>query len=191
MISYYANREKKSIIVVETTPKGKGWYDIKIGDYQKKYRNWSKFDLAPIMLRYYPNYENIRLFSELSYHSGLNEKNKITTYGTEDYCLNYSSYTPIDTYKCEQPIISRLKREFGKPRKRITLLEWDYIFIDWIPLDNGYIELQIKHTKSNPFDSIHKDNIIFQSKTYKMKDKNKTIADFKAYVKKFERSKKQ
>jgi len=176
-VKFYANKRSKRIIVVHLESLGKGWYQLFVGDKTKKSRN--SYEVDNLLRKYYPNYIPISLFSELNYHSALNDKiqGKITNYGNKDYTLEYSSFKPIDIYVFEQPIKSGLKKEFGKIRKRVTLLEWNYIVLDWVP-NKG---LFIKHSISNSFG---KKEIIYKSKLYSFKDKDIAIKDFKKYVNK-------
>jgi len=177
-VKFFANKNTKRITNVEQKFIGKGWYEIRVGDQRLKTRD-PHGEVDRLLREKYPNYKPLSLFSELSYHSGLTRKGKIAKYGTNDYNLQYSDYKPLETYALEQPVKSTRKDEFGKIRKQVKLLEWEYIVLDWIP--DKKIRFQIKHQIFYPFDE---EKTIFRSKKYNSEEKDQAIKDFKNYVKK-------
>lgn len=187
-VRFYADKRKKSIIRTKSIYKGKGWWSHIVGDYTIPSRN--KDADMKLMAKYYPTYKRISLFSETSYHSGFNYPNKITRYGTKDYTLQYSSYKPIATYTLEQPVKTSLRNAFAKVINKVTLLEWNYIVLNWQPIKNDIV-LQITHKVSTPFTPTWADvrKIIFQSRRYTLAEKNKAIKDFRDYVAKVTKKK--
>ena len=172
-VTFYANKDKKSIITVQRTPLNQGWYMVRVGEHSKKSRDTN---IIPMLRNYYPNYVRISLFAETSYHSKTgDETGKITKYGTNDYTLQYSSYKPLEKYKLEQPIKTQTKENFGKVLHEVELSEWTYFVLNWIPEEP--IKFQIEHSISTPFDEEN----IFKSKIYT--DKEEAITEFKKYVK--------
>ena len=174
---FFANKRTKKIVPVINAFTGKGWWEHTVGEYRGKSR--SKSGYLSILNKYYPSYKEISLFSETSYHSGYNKKGKITTYGTKDYTLQYSTYKPLAKYTIITPVKTNLQSSFGKPIKSVTLQEWNYIVLEWFPTTP--ITLAIKHSKSTPFGD---EKTIFKSKKYKLTEKADVIKAFRAYVKK-------
>lgn len=175
-VQFYADPKTKEIIHFQTKFLGKGWYAVyKNGKLVEKTRN-PTYNIPE-------NYKKVSLFSETSYHSSFGKKPRIRKYGTEDYTLQYSKYSPLGKYKLKSPVKTELKNKFAKPIKQVELQKWNFIALNWIPEDDG-IKLQIQHTKSTPFDDVYNKKRIYQSKKYTMKEKKQAIKDFREYVKK-------
>lgn len=174
---FYASKRTRKIVPVNVIRKGKGWYEYHVGPYTGKSREHGTY--LNVLSKYYPDYKSVSLFSETSYHSGYDKKGRITSYGTHDYTLDYSSYKSLGRYTLIRPVRTQRKSMCGKTINYIDLLEWNYIVIDWIPEKN--IKLQIKHTVHTPFDD---KKTIYKSKKYKMSEKDDAIRDFKEYVRK-------
>lgn len=174
---FYASKRNRKIVPVNVTSKGKGWYEYQVGPYTGKSRRRSTY--LNVLSKYYPDYKRVSLFSETSYHSGYDEKGKITNYGTSDYNLQYSSYKSLGRYALIRPVKTQRKSMFGKEINYINLLEWNCIVIDWIPEKN--IKLQIKHTVHTPFGD---EKTVYKSKIYSILRKDDAIRDFKEYVRK-------
>jgi len=181
-VSFYAIESKDMIVPVYKEDMGKGWYTLVVGDVVQKTRNP---DPMQILRMNYGSPKSISLFSETSYHSGINNPNKIKNYGTEDYTLDFSSYKPIKTMKLVEPVKSNLKKKFGKTINKVELQTWDYIVIDWIPDDK--IKLQLKHTRSAPLDKAGEGKVVFKSKRFPVSNKKEVISMFKKYIKDFEK----
>jgi hypothetical protein len=177
-VTFYANERSKRIIIVRSVYSKKGWSRCIVGDHTKNTRNPTSY-IRSTLNQYYPGYKQISLFSETNYHSSKSkgENGKITNYGTHDYNLQYSSYSPMGNFRLEQPIKSEYKQKFGKIMRRVNLLRWNYIVLAWIPDDQ--IKLQIRHSIHTPFDD---KKTIYKSKIYKLSEKDKAIRDFKKYV---------
>jgi hypothetical protein len=175
-VKTFANPKTKEIMWIKREDAGKGWTNTYVnGKLIEKTRNpESSYKLVP------QDFKEVSLFSEMSYHSGLNEKGKITKYGTNDYTLEYSDYTPIDNYRLQSPLKSQNKKEFGEVKKDVQLQKWNYVVLDWKP-EGDKVKLQIKHKTSTPFGE---EKEIFKSKEYDLSEKDKAISDFKEYVKK-------
>jgi hypothetical protein len=182
-VSFFANPNNASIITASRKFLGKGWYLYRVGDYVKKSRDGGL--LVTFIKEKYPNYEGVSLFSETSYHSPLNEPEKITNYGTHNYNLQYSHYIPIGNYKLEQPVKNELKKGFGKEINNVEMLKWDYIVLDWKPEENT-TKLFIRHKQSTPFDKGQGGKVLYESREYDISEKDKAIKDFKDYVRKFQ-----
>ena len=181
-VSFYGNPKTKQIIYTQTEYRGKGWYAITVGEHTKTTRD--KSDVFDMLSQYYPNYKELSLFSETSYHSSLGQSKvgKISKYGTEDYTLDYSSYVPVGKYQLKKPVKTEHKKGFGKEIKSVELQKWNYVVIHWTPVADDKVELQVRHTVSIPFkkESITK----YKSRKYKEAEKDLAIADFKRYVEK-------
>lgn len=180
-VKSFANPHTKEIMWIKRDYLGKGWYATYVnGKLLEKSRNpKSSYEIVP------QNFKEISLFSEMNYHSGLNEKGKITNYGTNDYTLQYSDYNPKGVYKFQSPLKSGNKKEFGKVKNEVELQEWNYVVLDWKPVGNTS-KLQIKHNIYSPFE---KEKNIYTSREYDLSEKKQAISDFKDYVKKIQEKK--
>ena len=175
-VKTFANPQTKEIMSIKREYLGKGWYATYIdGKLVDKSRNvGSSYSYVP------QGYKEISLFSEMSYHSGLNkkEKGKITNYGTEDYTLQYSDYKPLGEYKLESSLRTNKKDEYGQIKNKVELQKWNYIVLNWIPEGNT-TKLQIKHKVSDPYGN---EKEVYKSKVYDISERKQAIKDFRKYV---------
>lgn len=180
-VKTFANSQTKEIMWVKREDVGKGWTNTYVnGKLVEKSRNPS--DLYKIIPQ---DFKEISLFSEMSYHSGLNRQGKINHYGTSDYTLEYSDYTPIGNYKLQSPLKTQNKDEFGKVKNDVELQKWNYVVLNWKP-EGDKTKLQIVHKTSTPFGE---EKEIYKSKEYNLSERKQAISDFKAYVKKIKEKK--
>ena len=117
----------------------------------------------------------ISLFQSLSFHRG--KSGVITNYGTEDYTLQFTDRKPIKKYRLVSPVKSNRKADYGKKITQVTVYEWNYIVLSWIPEKN--IKLQVKQTVKYP-DGTYK--VLFKSKIFNMSEKKDAIKLFKDKV---------
>jgi hypothetical protein len=181
-VKTFANPETKELMSIKREYQGKGWYVTYInGELVDKSRDvGSSFKYVP------SGFKEVSLFSEMSYHSGLIDKGKITNYGTHDYTLQYSDYTPIGEYRLQSPLKTEKKNEFGKIKNDVELQKWNYVVLDLKP-DGDKIKLYIKHKISTPYGE---EKEVYKSREYDLSEKKKAIKDFKEYVGKIKKEKK-
>lgn len=189
-VHFYANHKDKTIITAKTKYVGKGWYDVRVGNHFEKTRHGEGSLHWKLMRENYPGHDNeISLFSELSYHSSLGQSKagKVGNYGTNDYNKDFSVYKKIARYKLLQPVKTQVKTKFGKEIDKVTVHQWRYIVIDWIPKGRDKpVTLQIKDTVHNPLTD--KEETLFKSKEIPLSKKqeafklfNKRVADAKRW----------
>ena len=171
-VTFYANPYTKEILHKNTEYAGKGWYNVFMnGRLVEKTRN-PHFEVPT-------GFKKVDLFSETSYHSGKNDKRKITRYGTHDYTIQYSGYKPIGKYKLQSPVKTQLKKQFGKEINSVQLQKWNYMALNWRP-EGDTTKLFIEHNIHTPFDKKE----IYKSKEYDISEKKQAMKDFREYVEK-------
>jgi len=177
-VKTYANPETKRVMWIKRKYLGKGWYATYVdGELVDTSRNvGSSSSYVP------EGYKEVSLFSEMSYHSGMSHKGKIDNYGTSNYTLQYSDYKPIGKYKINSPLKTQQKDEFGKLKEDVEFQEWNYAVLE----KNSDDKFQFKHQFSNPYGQ---KKIVYTSKEYDAKSKNKAIKDFRNYVAKIKKEK--
>lgn len=186
-VKFYANPHSKDIIWVHKKHTGKGWMEFIVGDHVEKSRNPSHH--LSMLREYYPDYENISLFSETSFHSSITQQNQIKNYGMNDYALHYSDYDPMEKYKLQKPVRTNRSNMHGEIINEIVFQKWNYIVLNWKPTDEG-TKLSISHKRSNPYTPVGKGTVLFESREYDISEKEQAIKDFKDYVKRYEKERK-
>lgn len=169
-VKKYVNPQTKTIITSDVTDKDKGWYSVRVGSKQSTVRGYDRIGMErdKLLRKYYPDYRNISLFSETSYHSSLTQGNqgKITNYGTNPYTKQFSSFKPIGTFKFEQPVRTESPQQFGDVLEEVQINQWRYVVIDWIPQGRGKpVMLQVKDIIDNPLTG--EKRTLFKSKKFK------------------------
>ena len=188
---YFIDHQKKRIIPAVVRPSGKGWYHIRVGRYGEKTRNPGA-SIRSILHEHYPGFHDAQgLFADMNYHSSKNSgtPGKIGTYGTHDYNKDFSLYRPLGKYKLETPVKTENKKDFGKEIDTVTLHEWDYTVIDWIPGENkdDPIKLQVRRKIDNPVTGT--DKTIFTSQTLPLSKKDEAYKIFNEQIEKAKRRK--
>jgi hypothetical protein len=180
-VKTFANPYTKEVMWVKREYLGKGWYATYVnGKLVDKSRNVkSSYEYVP------ENFKEVSLFSEMSYHSGLRDKGKITKYGMEDYTLQYSDYKPIGEYKLQSPLKTSQKDEFGEVKNKVEFQKWNYVVLNWKPEGNK-TKLQIVHKTSTPYGEKKE---IYKSKEYDISERKEAIKDFRNYVAKIKKEK--
>jgi hypothetical protein len=113
----------------------------------------------------------------LSYHSDLTQgkQGTIQKYGTHDYTIELSKYKALKTYALEYPVLTTQKDNTGNKIESVTVYDWDYLVLNWIP--NKDIQYQVTHKIIHPF---RDSDILFQSSV--MDDSQKAIELFNSMV---------
>ena len=133
-VTFYVSATK-GVPVWVSDPR-KGWVDVYVGEFTAKSRYSDRHaTINELLRRYYPGVKKIDVWSDVSYHSALNQgkANKIDKYGMEPNMVGISTYKKIKTYKLVYPVKSNKKSVFGKTKNHITSYIWTYLVIDWAP----------------------------------------------------------
>ncbi len=134
-VTFYASATK-AVPVWRTRKSGSGWVDVYVGEFTTKSRhNEVRATINELLRRYYPGVKEIDVWSDVSYHSPLNQgkANKITKYGMEPNMVGISTYKKLKTYTLVYPVKSVKKSSFGKTKKHIISYIWTYLGINWAP----------------------------------------------------------
>jgi len=176
-VSFYAHPTNRKTIIVQEKYIGKGWYAVRIGNDIFKTRQ-PKHIINEQLSKKYPEYKKVSFFWTTSYSAG--GKTGFGKYGLKDYTIDYIKKTKTGkTFFLQQPIKTETKKHFGKEINKINETITDYVVLDWKP-EGKTEKLFIKHIRYTPF----KEEIIYKSKEYPLKEKKKAIQDFRKYVSK-------
>lgn len=178
-VKFYADNKNKTIVTTQIEDLGKGWYDVRVGNYHKKTRGGEGSVKQDLLNKHYPGHDDeISLFSELSYHSaiGQGEVGKVKRYGTHDYNKDFSVYKKIAKFRLLQPVKTREKKRFGKEVDAVDVHKWRYVVIDWIPKGKDNIALQVRDTVKDPITD--EDEVLFKSKEIPVSKKQEAFKLF-------------
>jgi hypothetical protein len=151
---FFIDQENKTAVPVWVSAKdyNKGWVDVRVGSYTAKARYTDRIAVEQELLQaHYPgNTVQKRFFSDLSYHSALNQgiAGKVDHYGVgSPYMIDFSRYTPVERYKLLYPVkASAPGAAFGQVRKSVTTYDWEYLVLNWRPgKGSGDKEWQVEH----------------------------------------------
>lgn len=133
-VTFYASATKAIPVWVGTPVKG--WADVYVGEFTAKGRTGERLaTIESLLRRYYPGVKKIDVWSDVSYHSPLNQgkANKVNKYGREPNMVGISTYKKVKTYKLVYPVKSNKKGVFGKTKNHITSYIWTYLVVKWAP----------------------------------------------------------
>ena len=133
-VTFYASATKAVPVWVGTPVKG--WAAVYVGEFTAKGRAGERLaTITSLLRRYYPGVKKINVWSDVSFHSALNQgkANKVVIYGMAPNMVGISTYKKVKTYKLVYPVKSSRKSVFGKTKNHITSYIWTYLVINCIP----------------------------------------------------------